>query len=185
MLSRNRLEATISLAEDEVAVGGLDHRLSRKSGEVLGSMCSLALDQQPKPPLARLHRAPLVPLSLQPDRHVPPAVVTRHHRRQQRPVRRLRPRRNFETQDGPESAWAGFLSGRLREHMNHSMTIPGNCATLLHRAGARERRRTSEELLDRRARRTSRKRPDPPRLSHDGPGVATTPAARAPRPKRF
>ena len=24
----------------------------------------------------------------------------------------------------PESAWAGFLSGRLREHMNHSMTMP-------------------------------------------------------------
>ena len=84
MLSRNRLEATISLAEDEVAVGGLDHRLSRKSGEVLGSMCSLALDQEPKPMLAGLGCAPRMSAALQGHRHVAPAIVARENRRQQR-----------------------------------------------------------------------------------------------------
>ena len=113
MLSRNRLEATISLAEDEVAVGGLDHRLSRKSGEVLGSMCSLALDQEPKPMLAGLRCAPRMSAALQGHRHVAPAIVARDNRRQQRPIRCLRPRRNFEAQDGPESAWAGFLLGSV------------------------------------------------------------------------
>ena len=131
MLSRNRLEATISLAEDEVAVGGLDHRLSRKSGEVLGSMCSLALDQEPKPMLAGLRCAPRMSAALQGHRHVAPAIVARDNRRQQRPIRCLRPRRNFEAKDGPESAWAGFPAPRPREHMNHSQTIPGICATLL------------------------------------------------------
>ena len=37
----------------------------------------------------------------------------------------------------PESAWAGFLLDRLREHMNHSRTIPGICATLLRKVRAR------------------------------------------------
>jgi xanthine/CO dehydrogenase XdhC/CoxF family maturation factor len=66
--------------------------------------------------LAGLHCAPRMSAALQGHRHVAPAVVTRHHRRQQRPIRCLRPRRNFEAQDGPESAWAALLSPRAREH---------------------------------------------------------------------
>jgi hypothetical protein len=74
--------------------------------------------------LAGLGCAPRMSAALQGHRHVAPAIVARDNRRQQRPIRCLRPRRNFEAQDGPESAWAGFLLGRPREHMNDCGTIP-------------------------------------------------------------